>query len=120
MISRTGEYCKLKEEAVARTLWRTHFRRDCGPDVRQNTERMNEYSYTIHKCGCGPHNTTWWAAVWTSMMYTFIMGSSTSEYQCNLFCNGKDKRAAYSRPKKFHIQVTDSHATECHLCSPFG
>jgi hypothetical protein len=31
-------YWKLKEEALDRTLWRTRFRRDCGPVVRQTTE----------------------------------------------------------------------------------
>jgi hypothetical protein len=86
-----------------------------------NAERMTEYSYTIHRCGRGPHNSTCWAAVWTPMTYTFIMGSSASEYQCNLFCSGKDKRAAYSRPKaSSHLRASDSHATECRLCSPFG
>jgi len=32
------ESCKLKEEAVDRTLWRTRFGRGCGPVVRQTTE----------------------------------------------------------------------------------
>ena len=27
--------CKLKEEALARTMWRTCFGRGCGPVVRQ-------------------------------------------------------------------------------------
>ena len=31
-------YWKLKEEAPARTVWRTRFGRDCGPVVRQTTE----------------------------------------------------------------------------------
>jgi hypothetical protein len=31
-------YCKLKEEALDRTLWRTRFGRDYGPVVRQTTE----------------------------------------------------------------------------------
>jgi hypothetical protein len=31
-------YCKLKEEALDRTLWRTRCRRGYGPVVRQNTE----------------------------------------------------------------------------------
>ena len=34
-------YCKLKEEALDRTLWRTHFERVCGLAVRQTTELMN-------------------------------------------------------------------------------
>jgi hypothetical protein len=25
--------------------------------------------YTIYKCGRGPHNTTWWTADWTPMVY---------------------------------------------------
>jgi hypothetical protein len=31
-------YWKLKEEAIARTLWRTHFGRGYGPVVRQTAE----------------------------------------------------------------------------------
>jgi hypothetical protein len=31
-------YCKLKEEALDRTLWRTRFGRGYGPVVRQTTE----------------------------------------------------------------------------------
>ena len=31
-------YCKLKEEAPDRTLWRTRFGRDCGHVVRQTAE----------------------------------------------------------------------------------
>ena len=34
-------YCKLKEEALDRSLRRTRFRRGCGPVVRRNG--MNEY-----------------------------------------------------------------------------
>jgi len=29
------EYCKLKEEALDRTVWKTGFGRGCGPVVRQ-------------------------------------------------------------------------------------
>jgi hypothetical protein len=35
-------YWKLKEEALDRTLWGSHFGRDYGPVVRQTTEWMNE------------------------------------------------------------------------------
>ena len=31
-------YCKLKEEAIDRTLWRTRFGRSCGSVVRQTIE----------------------------------------------------------------------------------
>jgi hypothetical protein len=31
-------YCKLKEEALDRTLWRTRFGRGYGPVVRQTAE----------------------------------------------------------------------------------
>jgi transcription elongation GreA/GreB family factor len=31
------EHCKLKEEALDQTLWRTRFRRGYGPVVRQIT-----------------------------------------------------------------------------------
>jgi hypothetical protein len=34
-------YWELKEKALDRTLWRTHFRRGYGPVVRQTTEWMN-------------------------------------------------------------------------------
>ena len=31
-------YCKLKEEALDRTAWRTSFEGDCGPYLKQKTE----------------------------------------------------------------------------------
>ena len=31
-------YCKLKEEALDRTLWRTRFGRGCGAVIRQTAE----------------------------------------------------------------------------------
>ena len=31
-------YCHLKEEALDRTMWRVHFGRGFGPDVRQTTK----------------------------------------------------------------------------------
>jgi hypothetical protein len=34
-LKETKGYWKLKEEALDRTLWRTHFGRSCGPVVRQ-------------------------------------------------------------------------------------
>jgi len=37
--------------------------------------------YTIYKYGCGPHNTTWWAANWRPMLYSlylFICGPGSS------------------------------------------
>ena len=34
----TTGYCKLKEEALDRTVWRTGFRRDYGPASRQQNE----------------------------------------------------------------------------------
>jgi hypothetical protein len=34
-------YWKLKEEALARTLWRTRFERGNGPAVRGTTKRVN-------------------------------------------------------------------------------
>jgi hypothetical protein len=37
-LNETGRYWKFKEEALDRTLWRTHFRGGCGPVVRQTTE----------------------------------------------------------------------------------
>jgi len=33
----------LKQEALDRILWRTRFRRGCGPDVRKTTHFMNGY-----------------------------------------------------------------------------
>jgi len=35
-------YCILKEEALDRTLWRTHFGRGCGPVIRQTVEWVSE------------------------------------------------------------------------------
>jgi len=37
-------YCKLKNEALDRALWRTGFGRGCGPTVRQTAELMNDRS----------------------------------------------------------------------------
>jgi hypothetical protein len=37
-------YCKLKEEALDRTLWRTRFRRAYGPVVKTDY-RMNERTF---------------------------------------------------------------------------
>jgi hypothetical protein len=34
-------YWKLKEEALDRTMWRTRFRRNYGPVVRQTAERYD-------------------------------------------------------------------------------
>jgi hypothetical protein len=34
-LEETRTYCKLKEEALYLTLWRTGFGRVCGPAVRQ-------------------------------------------------------------------------------------
>ena len=34
-------YCKLTEEALDRTMWRTGFGRDCGPVVRQTEGWVN-------------------------------------------------------------------------------
>jgi hypothetical protein len=35
-LKKTRGYCKLKEEEVAHTVWRTGFGRGCGPVVRMN------------------------------------------------------------------------------------
>ena len=40
-LQETRGYCKLKEEALDRTLRRTHFRRGQGSVVTQITECMN-------------------------------------------------------------------------------
>jgi hypothetical protein len=40
----------LKEEALDRTVWRTHFGKDYGPVVRQTTEWMNEWKVTCIRC----------------------------------------------------------------------
>ena len=34
----TRRYCKLKEEAPDRSLWRIHIERSYGPDTRQTGE----------------------------------------------------------------------------------
>jgi hypothetical protein len=41
-------YCKLKEKALDRTLWRSRFGRGYGPVVRQTTGWMNEYYFIIN------------------------------------------------------------------------
>ena len=41
-LKETRGYCKLKEEALDRTVWRPGFGRGCGRVVRQATEWMNE------------------------------------------------------------------------------
>jgi hypothetical protein len=37
-------YCKFKNKALDRSLWRTGFGRGCGPSVRQTTELKNDRS----------------------------------------------------------------------------
>ena len=39
-LKETRGYCKLKEEALEGTLWRTRFGRGYGPVVRQTTDNM--------------------------------------------------------------------------------
>ena len=34
---------KFKDEALARTVWRTHFGRGCGPVVRHTMEWINSF-----------------------------------------------------------------------------
>jgi hypothetical protein len=36
-LKETTGYCKFKQEALGRTVWRTRFGRGCGPVVRQTT-----------------------------------------------------------------------------------
>ena len=46
---KTG-YCKLKEEALDRAVWRTGFARGCGPAGRQAEERSERaflYTYVL-------------------------------------------------------------------------
>jgi hypothetical protein len=58
-VKKTSRYQKLKQEASARTLWRTRFGWGYGPVVRQTTERMNAAYihlmtslgvYNVHTC----------------------------------------------------------------------
>ena len=37
-------YCKFKEEALDRTLWRTHFGRGYGPVVRLRNDNVRPFS----------------------------------------------------------------------------
>jgi hypothetical protein len=37
-LKETRGYCKLKEETLDHTVWRTGFGRGCGPVVRQTAE----------------------------------------------------------------------------------
>jgi hypothetical protein len=39
-LNETREYCKLKEKALDRTLWRTGYGRGCGPVVRRAAEKI--------------------------------------------------------------------------------
>jgi hypothetical protein len=48
-LKETREYWQMKEGTLDRTLWRTCLRRGYGPDVRQNTERINILNYLLHK-----------------------------------------------------------------------
>jgi hypothetical protein len=41
-------YCKLKEEALDRTVWRTCFGRGCGPVIRQTTGWMKMQGSITH------------------------------------------------------------------------
>ena len=40
-LKETRGYCKLKQETLDRTLWRTGFGRGYGPVVRRSTELIN-------------------------------------------------------------------------------
>jgi hypothetical protein len=46
------KYWKLKEEALVRPMWRTHFGRGYGPVVRQTTEWM-KYWHFISRADVG-------------------------------------------------------------------
>ena len=41
-IKETRGYCKLKEAALDRAVWRTGFGRVCGPVVGQTADRKNK------------------------------------------------------------------------------
>jgi len=49
-IKETRGYCKLKEEALYRTLCRTHFGGGYGPVVRETTVWMNEWMNDVTMC----------------------------------------------------------------------
>jgi hypothetical protein len=41
----------LKKEELDRTVWEAHFRRGCGPVVRQTTGwRTNDINTSVHNC----------------------------------------------------------------------
>ena len=42
-LTETSGHCKLKQEALERTLWRTGFGSGCGHAVRETKEWMNEW-----------------------------------------------------------------------------
>jgi hypothetical protein len=46
-LKETGGYCKLKEEAIDRTLWRTGFGRSYGPLARQATQWKSLCTRTV-------------------------------------------------------------------------
>jgi hypothetical protein len=49
-------YCKLKEEALDRNVWRTIFGRVCGPVVRE-TKSLKGSRYIAHICSLLPLET---------------------------------------------------------------
>jgi hypothetical protein len=47
-LKETREYCKLQEEALDRTLWRTRFGRDYVPVTKHITEWMTDIQTLVH------------------------------------------------------------------------
>jgi hypothetical protein len=43
-LEKTRGYCKLKQEALYRTAWRTRFGRGCGPVARQDYGMNDEWT----------------------------------------------------------------------------
>jgi len=58
---KTKWYWKLKEEALALSVWITRFERGNGP-IAGSDYGINKA--IMYKCKCGSHNTNPWAAVW--------------------------------------------------------
>jgi hypothetical protein len=93
-------YCKFKEDALDRTLWRTRFRRGYGPVVRQNTGWVWQTQYSRFQT----------FAVFL-MLYSFFrvipwrLNFMCKRFGtlCSIFIVGVGRKDWHSIPKRRHI-----------------
>jgi len=78
-----GGYRKLKEEALDRTVWRTHLGRDCGYVVSQTRQWMT------HKLGTYIHRYDYTLITnlihWLLFIYKILFSSTCFEHQVLIF-----------------------------------